>query len=184
VKRTRGLGAILTALVLVLAVSGCGSPAPPSAARSVPSGATNSAGVPLRLFVEPADSYRSVRALIGGARRTVDLTMYEFDDRRIEDALAAAHRRGVRVRVLLDRAFRGAAVNRAAFDRLTAAGVAVRWAPERLIVHQKTLTVDGDVSVVMTGNLTVPDEPSTRDFVVVDRNPAALSAIDGVFDAD
>ena len=150
----------------------------------MPSGATYRGGVPLRLFVEPADGYHSVRALIGSARRTIDLTMYEFDDRRIEDALAAAHRRGVRVRVLLDRAFRGATVNRAAFDRLTAAGVAVRWAPERLIVHQKTLTVDGDVSAVMTGNLTALDEPTTRDFVVVDRYPPAVSAIDGVFDAD
>ena len=87
----------------------------------------------------------SIRSLITDARRTVDLTMYELDDRPIEDQLVLAHRRGVRVRVVFDRAHHGAAVNRAAFERLTAAGVAVRWGPDRRIVHQKTLTVDGDV---------------------------------------
>jgi phosphatidylserine/phosphatidylglycerophosphate/cardiolipin synthase-like enzyme len=110
--------------------------------------------------------------------------MYELADPRAEALLIAAHRRGVAVRVLLDRAFTGGSVNQAAAARLTSAGVAVRWAPAAVIFHQKTLTVDGSTSAVLTGNLTSRYYPTTRDFVVVDHNSAAVAAIESTFADD
>ncbi|HZM56985.1 MAG TPA: hypothetical protein VFC03_18365 [Acidimicrobiales bacterium] len=68
------------------------------------------------------------------------------------------------IRVLLDHAYSGASVNRAAHAQLEAAGVPVRWVPDAVIFHQKTVTVDGAVSAVMTGNLTAQHYGTTRDF--------------------
>jgi phosphatidylserine/phosphatidylglycerophosphate/cardiolipin synthase-like enzyme len=137
----------------------------------------------LELFTEPLDGDAPIIELIGGAQRSLDLTMYELTDRSVEAALVAAHRRGVDVRVLLDDRYAGSTVNRAAYSQLTAAGVSVRWGSGDVIFHQKTLTVDGEASAIMTGNLT-DDEVDTRDFVVIDRDQAAVSVIISVFDTD
>jgi hypothetical protein len=137
----------------------------------------------LELYTDPADGDVPIVGLIGGAHRSVDLTMYELTDRSVEAALVAAHRRGVHVRVLLDDRDAGSTVNRAAYLRLTAAGVPVRWGSGDVIFHQKTLTADGEASAIMTGNLT-DDEADTRDFAVIDHDRAAVSAITTVFDAD
>src|SRR2546429_468274 len=55
------------------------------------------------LIVEPGAGFSPVYSLISGARRTIDVTMYEFSDTTAEHDLAAAAKRGVRVRVILDR---------------------------------------------------------------------------------
>jgi phosphatidylserine/phosphatidylglycerophosphate/cardiolipin synthase-like enzyme len=110
--------------------------------------------------------------------------MYELADPQVEGLLAAARQRGVSVRVLLDHAYSGASVNRAAYAQLLAEGVPVRWATDSVIFHQKTLTVDDTVSAVMTGNLTSVYYPTTRDFTVIDRNPSAVAAIESVFASD
>jgi cardiolipin synthase A/B len=144
--------------------------------------APTSAG--LTLAVEPADDYHSVDQLLARAQRSIDMTMYELADPRSEALLVAAHRRGVAVRVLLDRDYSGATVNRSAFSLLEEAGVSVRWAPDDVIFHQKTVTVDDSVSAIMTGNLTAKYYPTTRDFVLVDDQAGAVSAVEQEFADD
>lgn len=122
--------------------------------------------------------------MIGEAKHSLDMTMYELADPQVVSLLTAAHRRGVAVRVLLDRAGGGAGVNQAAFDQLSAQGVPVRWAPSAVTFHQKTLTADRTVSAILTGNLTAPYYPTNRDFVVFDRSPAAVSSIERTFTRD
>jgi len=138
----------------------------------------------LSLAVEPEDDYDSLDGLIASARSSIDVTMYELADPRSEALLVAAHQRGVAVRVLLDREYAGATVNQAAYSLLDRAGVSVRWAPDDVILHQKTVTVDGAVSAIMTGNLTARYYPTTRDFVFVDRQAAAVAAIETEFSED
>ncbi|HKN97521.1 MAG TPA: hypothetical protein VJX10_10425 [Pseudonocardiaceae bacterium] len=50
--------------------------------------------------------------------------------------------------------------------------------------HQKTITVDGTDSAIMTGNLTSQFYPTTRDFAVIDSNQIDVNAIEKAFDAD
>lgn len=152
--------------------------------RAVIGATAPGAGETLALIVEPGNGYRSVDLMIAAARRTVDMSMYELADARTQALLIAAARRGVSVRVLLDRAYRGASVNQAAFAQLRRAGVPVRWAPERTLLHQKTVTTDGTASAVLTGNLTTWYYPTTGDFTVIDRNPGSVSTIASVFARD
>jgi cardiolipin synthase A/B len=112
------------------------------------------------------------------------MTMYELSDPTAEQILIADHRRGVRVRVLLDRDYSGGSVNQAAYTTLSAAEVPVAWANDSEIFHQKTITVDGDESAVMTGNLTPQYYATTRDFVVMDRQPPDVAAIESAFATD
>ena len=122
--------------------------------------------------------------LMRSARQSLDMTMYELSDPTAEQILIADHQKGVRVRVLLDRDESGGSVNQAAYSTLSAAGVAVAWANDSEIFHQKTITVDGSESAIMTGNLTPQYYATTRDFVVMDSQAADTAAIETVFDSD
>ncbi|MFZ0667377.1 MAG: phospholipase D-like domain-containing protein [Acidimicrobiales bacterium] len=122
--------------------------------------------------------------LMSSARRSLDMTMYELSDTTSEAILIADHKRGVAVRVLLDRAYSGESVNQAAYSTLSSAGVPVEWANDSAIFHQKTITVDGSESAIMTGNLTSQYYTTTRDFIVMDDQVSDVSAIESVFDSD
>jgi cardiolipin synthase A/B len=144
----------------------------------------------LTLLSEPAAGIGPFLNLISHAQHSVELTMYELHDRRVESALAAAAHRGVDVRVLLnggyygDDEFKGADRNGPAYAYLRAHRVQVRWTPGYFaLTHQKTLTVDGRLSAVMTLNF-VGDYASTRDFAVLDHQAPDVRAIVAAFNAD
>jgi phosphatidylserine/phosphatidylglycerophosphate/cardiolipin synthase-like enzyme len=110
--------------------------------------------------------------------------MYELDDPVVESILAADAARGVRVRVILDKAYAGYR-NAAAFAYLGAHRVAVRWAPARFdLDHEKAAVIDDTTALVMTMNFTARYYATTRDVVVVDTQPADVAAIETTFDAD
>jgi cardiolipin synthase len=137
----------------------------------------------LSVYAEP-DSAGPVLQVINGARHSLDMTTYELRDDAVEHALAGAARRGVLVRVVLDRNLERAR-NQAAYDYLDAHGVRVVWAAGRFAAtHQKTVTADRQVSVVLTGNLVSSDYASTRDLAIIDHRPADVAAIEQTFQAD
>jgi phosphatidylserine/phosphatidylglycerophosphate/cardiolipin synthase-like enzyme len=121
---------------------------------------------------------------MSSARQSLDMTMYELSDPTAEQILIADHKRGVRVRVLLDHDYSGGSVNQSAYASLSSAGVPVAWANDSEIFHQKTITVDGDESAIMTGNLTQQYYATTRDFVVMDSQAVDVAAIESVFATD
>jgi cardiolipin synthase len=137
----------------------------------------------VRVLTEPQAGIGPVYKLISGARSSVDLSMYELIDSAAEADLARDAARGVHVRVILDQHLEKSR-NTSAYDYLTAHGVNVRWAPAGTIYHQKTLTVDGATSVIMTLNLVAEDYAGTRDFAVIDTNRADVAAIVTTFNAD
>ncbi|WIB65773.1 phospholipase D-like domain-containing protein [Curtobacterium sp. MCBD17_040] len=155
------------------------------ATTSTPAAASNVGGAgEYQLMQEPHAGFQPIYALLTGAKTSIDMTMYELEDQTATADLVAAQHRGVRVRVLLDKDFSGARANAAAYQTLTAAGVAVQWAPAGFIFHQKTITVDGAVSAVGTANLTAQYYATTRDAWVIDRNPSQVAAIEQTFTAD
>ena len=164
----------------ILALAGCkpltttGASVPAAPQAPAQSGA---------LITEPAAGFSPVYHLIKHARRSVDLTMYEFSDTKAEHDLAAAAQRGVTVKVILDQ--REKRSNAGTYDYLKSHGVKVVWSsPAFDYTHQKTLLVDGSTAVIMTANLTSEYYPSTRDFLVMDAKPADMAAIARVFNAD
>src|SRR5664279_3941108 len=109
----------LTVALLATAVSGC--TAPPTAPE--PTKPT------LTLIVEPQAGYQPIYDFISGARVSLDMTMYQLSDAKAQDALKAAAKRGVKVRVLLDSDTQGggnSTMNQAAYSDLATNGVDVR----------------------------------------------------------
>jgi len=155
-----------------------------SGSDGVPAGPVTSTGSgTLRLLVEPAAGLSTMYKLITGAKSSVDLTMYELKDTTAEQDLAADAARGVDVRVILDQHLEHKS-NEAAYTYLSAHRVHVTWAPSGTTYHQKTLTVDGKTSVIMTLNWVTEDYAGTRDFAVVDTDRADVAAIVATFNAD
>jgi cardiolipin synthase len=152
------------------------APPTPKTTAPAPSG--------LSLLVEPQDGMQPIYNFMSSAQHTLDMTMYELSDSSAEQILMADHNRGVRVRVLLDHSYNGGSVNQAAYSTLSSAGVPVAWANDSEIFHQKTITVDGDESAIMTGNLTSEYYATTRDFTIMDGQSTDVSAIEGVFNTD
>ena len=137
-----------------------------------------------RLIQEPEAGYSAIIGLINGAIRSVRITMYELTDPAAVEAIIDAHHRGLDTRVILDAAFHGRATNAAAFQELSDAGVGVKWAPNGVIYHQKTITVDDATAAVGTGNLTPQYYSNSRDAWVLDANPTDVAAIAETFDTD
>jgi phosphatidylserine/phosphatidylglycerophosphate/cardiolipin synthase-like enzyme len=157
---------------------------PTNSTAPVTTTVTTAAPSALSLLVEPQAGMTPLYDFMSSARQSLDMTMYELSDPTAEQLLIADHKRGVRVRVLLDHDYSGGSVNQAAYATLSSAGVPVAWANDAEIFHQKTITVDGDESAVMTGNLTPQYYATTRDFVVMDTQAADVAAIESVFATD
>jgi phosphatidylserine/phosphatidylglycerophosphate/cardiolipin synthase-like enzyme len=126
-----------------------------------------------------------------GARRRVLLAGYTFTSDRVADALVAAERRGVTVRVLVDgdpvggRSVRGAAT----LDRLAAAGVdvAVLGGPRaRFDYHHPKYAVVDDRALVTTENWKPAGVGgrSSRGWGVVVDSSAVAADLSGLFRAD
>jgi len=137
----------------------------------------------LQVLVEPKAGVGAIYKLITGAKSSVELTMYELKDTTAENDLAADAKRGVDVRVILDSHLEKSR-NTATYDFLSSHRVHVTWADSGTTYHQKTLTVDGKTSVIMTLNMVTEDYPGTRDFAVIDTNHADVAAIVTTFNAD
>jgi cardiolipin synthase A/B len=137
-----------------------------------------------QLIQEPDAGYSPIIGLISGAARSVRLTMYELTDPAAVNALIDAHRRGVDTKVILDAAFHGHDTHAETFQQLAEAGVDVKWSPNGVIYHQKTITVDDTTAAVGTGNLTPKYYATSRDAWVLDTNPTDVAAITATFDTD
>jgi cardiolipin synthase A/B len=192
---------VLAGVLLALGLSSCkvtlsqpgpepasSRPAPPAsspaaAAASAPAQPAAPAAAALSVLTEPQAGIGPIYRLITGARRSVDLTMYELRDPTAEADLAADAARGVDVRVILDRNLEKSR-NTGTYDYLRAHHVHVVWAPAGTTYHQKTLTIDDATSVIMTLNMVTGDYPGTRDFAVVDTDRSDVAAIVATFNAD
>jgi phosphatidylserine/phosphatidylglycerophosphate/cardiolipin synthase-like enzyme len=136
------------------------------------------------LITAPEQGYTPIYTFVNSATKSVDMTMYELNDTTFEQDLANDAARGVTVRVILDTNLEKTN-NTPAFNFLKAHGVQVVWANTSFAAtHQKTITVDGTDSAVMTGNLTSQFYATTRDFAVIDSNQIDVNAIEKAFNAD
>ncbi len=148
----------------------------------VTTGPAHAAGT-FSLQVFPDQDHTAVYDFIDSATRSLDMTMYELRDTTVVNDLVDREKAGVAVRVILDGAHKS--VNSAAYSTLQQGGVGVTYSSSAFVyTHQKTVTVDGDRSLIMTGNLDSTYYSNDRDYAVFDSDAADAAAIEQVFDAD
>lgn len=136
------------------------------------------------LVTEPDQGLTPIYNLLSSAKKSIDMTMYNLTDPQVNTILTSAVARGVTVRVILDQNYEKAE-NTPAYNTLTAGKVQVHWAnPAYACTHQKTITVDGATSAILTLNLEAADYSTSRDFAVITNNAADIAAIVATFNAD
>ena len=82
------------------------------------------------LIVLPDDSVQPILDAIDGAKKSLRIKMFIFTDASLLDAVIAAHRRGVNVRIMLNPKRRnGVSENDESRSKLEAAGIEVRAVP-------------------------------------------------------
>lgn len=138
------------------------------------------------VFITPMDGRGPLLDEIAAARREITLQIYLISDNEIVDALAAAVRRGVHVRVLLEEhPYGGGGGQPEAFERLKAAGIDIRWSnPVFRFSHVKTFTMDSAVAVIMNMNLTYSAFAQNREVNVITNEPAIVHHALEIFEAD
>ncbi|MFA4860231.1 phosphatidylserine/phosphatidylglycerophosphate/cardiolipin synthase family protein [Methanoregula sp.] len=156
---------------------------------AVPGTPVISSSSPYTLFIEPDNGRGPILDAINSAERSVNLTIYNLNDKKTMAALENASVRGVAVRVIYDG---GKDPESNVTDRnlprmqeLEAYGVLTRPGPAVFPkTHQKTFTIDGKYSLIMTCNLKPDTFTSTRDFIIRTDNLTEVEEIEEVFDAD
>ena len=139
-----------------------------------------------KLIVLPDDSAKPILDAINGAKKALNVRMFLFTDTSLLDAVIAAKRRGVKVRVMLNPARRtGETENEESRKTLEAAGVEVRDSnPAFALTHQKSMVVDDEVGFVESLNWEIKDLTETRDYAIVTTHGHEVAEMVTCFNAD
>lgn len=155
-----------------------GTPVPPVAGQAQPAGDGG-----LVAQTAPGQEIRGLlSAALGAARGRVLAEAFALTDPEVLAGLAAAHRRGADVRVLLDP---GEDVNQGAYRLLRAAGVGVRWypPPRGAKLHAKAGLFDGRL-LLGSANWSQGGLSVNHELDVATSDAAATAAFAARFEAD
>jgi phosphatidylserine/phosphatidylglycerophosphate/cardiolipin synthase-like enzyme len=145
------------------------------------------------IYIEPFAGTTPVVQVINSARSTVDLNGYLLDDRKILNALRAAHARGVRVRVMIEGKPYGMSAYkvRAEATKIRATGATVKYAPPRFESQGHRWAFDHGKWVctlhaceIGTANFSYAGFHDNREYLYVTQNAQAVQAANAVFNAD
>lgn len=140
----------------------------------------------VKVLVQPGDGVAPIVKAIDGAKSSVQIIIFRFDETEIERALANAVERGVRVQALIAHVNGSGEENLRKLElRLLADGVTVARTADRLArYHAKLMIVDGEELYLFGFNLTHQDIDRSRSFGVILDQPALVAEAVKVFEAD
>jgi cardiolipin synthase A/B len=138
------------------------------------------------LIVLPDDTAKPILDALNAAQRSLRIRMFLFTDPTLLDAVVAAKRRGVDVRVMLNPARRsGKAENEVARAALGAAHIQVIDSnPAFDLTHQKSMTIDDTIGFVESLNWETRDLTVTRDYAIVTTVKEEVGEMLASFEAD
>ena len=132
------------------------------------------------IFIGPTGLKAKLVSLIGSAKTSLDILMYELDDADVISALVDAQKRGVSVRMVLDRNNGGTAKS-----TLVAGGVEVHDSSTIFpYAHAKSMLIDKTRSVIMSMNMNGYSIQGERNYGAVSTEPGDAEDLAKVFEAD
>jgi cardiolipin synthase A/B len=139
-----------------------------------------------RLIILPDDAADAISDPINAACHSLNIRMFLFTDPTLLNAVIAAKRRGVHVRIMLNPARRdGTSDNDVARKALQAVGVAVKdSSTEFAVTHQKSMVIDNRVGFIESLNWETRDLTETRDYAVETTKKSEVAEMVRCFDAD
>jgi cardiolipin synthase A/B len=142
--------------------------------------------MPRSLIVLPDDSARPIVDAINAAKKSIRVKMFVFSDPDLLQGVIAAHRRGVKVRIMLNPTRRdGQEENQQSRQLLRKAGVEVIDSNPRFdLTHEKSMVVDDKTAFVKSLNWDTKNLTETRDYAVVTDHGHEVKEILECFEAD
>jgi cardiolipin synthase len=137
------------------------------------------------LVVMPDDSTKPILDAISGAKKSLRVKMFLLSDPDLLQAVIAAKRRGVRVRIMLNPARRdGESENQASRKKLEAGGVEVIDSnPDYDVTHEKSMVVEDETVFVKSLNWDTKNLTETRDYAIITAHPHEVAEIIQCFEA-
>jgi cardiolipin synthase A/B len=138
------------------------------------------------LIVLPDDSVQPILDAIHHAKKSLRIKMFVFTDPSLLAAVIDAHRRGVKVRIMLNPKRRnGVSENDESRSQLEAAGIEVRDSnPAFDLTHEKSMVLDDATAFVKSLNWETENLTVTRDYAVVTTHPHEVEEVINGFEAD
>ncbi len=138
------------------------------------------------LIVLPDESSKPFYDAINSAMKSLQIKMFVFSDPGLIAAVVNAHKRGVKVRVMLNASRRdGEDDNKEAHQLLKQAGIDVKNSnPDFGITHEKSMVVDESVAYIKSLNWATKNLDGTRDYAITTTHPHGVAEIIECFDAD
>ncbi|HTY43484.1 MAG TPA: phospholipase D-like domain-containing protein [Thermoanaerobaculia bacterium] len=138
------------------------------------------------LMVLPDDAATPILEAIAKAKKSLRVKMFVFSDPGLIEAVIAAHKRGVKVQVMLNPERRsGEEDNEATRKRLHAAGIEVKDSnPAVDLTHEKSMVVDDQVAFIKSLNWETRNLTETRDYAVVTDHKHEVDEVVACFEAD
>jgi phosphatidylserine/phosphatidylglycerophosphate/cardiolipin synthase-like enzyme len=139
----------------------------------------------VKLLIQPESGLTPIVQALRRAQRSIDIAIFRLDRKDVEEALAAAVPRGVKVRALVANTNRGGESRlRKCEQRLLDAGVSVsRTADQFVRYHGKYIVID-DTLHLLGFNFTKRDVTKTRSFGIQSRDRRAVKDAVTLFEAD
>ena len=139
-----------------------------------------------KLIVQPDHGEKPVMDFLNSAHKTVALKQFTFTHPLLLDTVMALHKKGVRVRIMLNGAkATGERLNDAFFEKMKSTGIEVQWSnPSFLVTHEKSIIVDGKSALLPTFNFMEKYFQATRDYGVLTNDPVQVEQIQKCFDCD
>ncbi len=147
-----------------------------------PAQSLNGTPVPAYLFSPGSDTEVRLAAIIDAARRAVDAVTFTFSSKTLADALIRAHRRGVKVRFLMDEEMaRDSAIAKYTFDNGVPFRVR-RGRTEKGALHNKYAILDGQILATGSFNWTANASVNSFENVAFVSDTGALKAYPDKYD--
>lgn len=137
-------------------------------------------------LVQPDDGIEPLIRALKGARKSIEILVFRFNNNQLERALTDAVRRGVQVHALVAHTNRGGEQElRELEQRFLANGITVSRTPNKLArYHGKLMVVDRRLLMLLAFNFTVLDIERSRSFGIITTNRRHVVEAMKLLDAD
>lgn len=140
----------------------------------------------ITLEILPHQGDHSVIDAIRAAKHNLQITMYGFTDEKIARALIEQQKQGVDVQLLIEAApYKANNENNRIIKQLKRANISIHYSGAKFsLTHQKTIIVDHQSAMILTGNFTYSGFYHQRNFIVTIDDKAVIEKLEQLFNAD
>jgi phosphatidylserine/phosphatidylglycerophosphate/cardiolipin synthase-like enzyme len=136
----------------------------------------------VKAVFSPGNSENEITSLMNNAKSDIKIEMFEFSYKPLKESLLEAKKRGVSIRVILDRQSNQ---NKDTLDFLKGNGIDVKWAPSKFnLLHSKFAVIDNKIVLVGSTNWSKNGMQKNREASVIIYSENLAKEFENIFNKD